>query len=96
VAGEPGSFRAHKRLRDVIAYQRLNLSVPPFPMTGPFDGILCRNVMIYFDNPVRQRLLQELFRLTKPGGHLYVGHAESLTGILSDFRSVRPSVYRRP
>jgi chemotaxis protein methyltransferase CheR len=49
--------------------------------------------MIYFDNAVRQRLLDEMHRLLKPGGYLMVGHAESLSGLLGGFRSVRPSVY---
>jgi len=49
--------------------------------------------MIYFDDTVRKNLLSEIFRLLKPGGYLIVGHAESLTGMLSKFKSVRPSVY---
>jgi chemotaxis protein methyltransferase CheR len=57
------------------------------------DIILCRNVMIYFDNPVRQRLLREFHRLLKPGGYLLVGHAESLMGLANCFRGVCPAVY---
>ncbi len=80
-------------LQQMVVFQRLNLSTPPFPMQGPFDIVLCRNVMIYFDDTVRKNLLSEIFRLLKPGGYLIVGHAESLTGMLSKFKSVRPSVY---
>ena len=79
----------------MIAVARLNLSSPPFPMKGPFDIIFCRNVMIYFDDPVRRALLAEVHRLLRPGGFLIVGHAESLTGTLGSFKSVRPSVYAR-
>jgi chemotaxis protein methyltransferase CheR len=57
------------------------------------DIILCRNVMIYFDNRVRSRLVAEFHRLLKPGGYLLVGHAESLTGISNGFKTVRPSIY---
>jgi chemotaxis protein methyltransferase CheR len=89
-------FRPRPEVRAMIAYHRLNLSAPPFPMLGPFDAIFCRNVMIYFDNPVRAALLAELYRLVKRGGYLFVGHAESLTGMMSGFKSVRPSVYLRP
>jgi chemotaxis protein methyltransferase CheR len=88
-------YRPRQQVLDLITYRRLNLSVPPFPMTGPFDAVLCRNVMIYFDNAVRARLLDEVHRLVKPRGYLFVGHAESLTGMMSDFRVVRPSVYVR-
>jgi chemotaxis protein methyltransferase CheR len=64
-------------------------------MRGPMDFIFCRNVMIYFDNPVRQRLIREFRRLLAPGGYLIVGHSESLTGMTDGFQSVRPSIYRK-
>ncbi len=83
-------------LRRMVTFARMNLSTPPFPMKGPFDVIFCRNVMIYFDNTVRKRLLDNCYSLLKPGGYLMVGHAESLSGMLSSFRSVEPAVYIRP
>jgi len=52
--------------------------------------------MIYFDNAVRKRLLDEVSRLLKPKGYLFVGHAESLTGILTGLKTVKPSVYIKP
>lgn len=88
-----GSYAVKETLRRLIVFKRLNLSDPPFPLTGPLDIVFCRNVMIYFDNTVRKRLLDELHRLLKPGGYLMVGHAESLTGLLSDFKIVCPSIY---
>jgi chemotaxis protein methyltransferase CheR len=93
-ATEKGTaFSISAQVRELIAFRRLNLSQVPFPMSGPMDAIFCRNVMIYFDNLVRKRLLDEAFRLLKPGGYLFVGHAESLTGMLSGFKPVVPSVY---
>lgn len=80
-------------LKKIISFRRINLSTTPFPMKGPFDVVFCRNVMIYFDNIVRKNLLDEVHRLLKPGGYLMVGHAESLTGMMSTFKSVMPSVY---
>jgi chemotaxis protein methyltransferase CheR len=94
-AGET-RYEVSRALRELVLYQRLNLSTPPFPMRGPFDVVFCRNVMIYFDLAVRTRLLTEVFRLLKPGGYLFVGHAESLTGIPVGFAGVRPSVYVKP
>lgn len=82
-------------LRKMLVFRRLNLSETPFPMRGPFDMVFCRNVMIYFDNTVRSRLLDEIHRMLRPGGYLMVGHAESLTGMLSPFKMVQPSVYRK-
>ena len=88
-------YRVQKQIKEMIQFTWLNLSAPPFPMKGPLDVIFCRNVMIYFDNEVRQRLLDEMHRLLKPGGYLMVGHAESLSGLMSQFKSVRPSVYEK-
>jgi chemotaxis protein methyltransferase CheR len=92
-AEEKGMYQLKPAIKDMLTFTWLNLSAPPFPMRGPLDVIFCRNVMIYFDNVVRQRLLDEMHRLLKPGGYLMVGHAESLSGLLSGFKSVRPSVY---
>ncbi len=86
-------FVVEEELRRMVSFARLNLAHPPYPMKGPFDVVFCRNVMIYFDNPVRKALLDEAWRLLKPGGYLLVGHAESLSGMLSHFRSLEPSVY---
>ncbi|TVR45990.1 MAG: protein-glutamate O-methyltransferase CheR [Planctomycetota bacterium] len=93
---DPDGWRVADTLRKPLTFTRLNLATPPYPMHGPLDVVFCRNVMIYFDNPVRQRLLDEVNRLLKPGGYLIVGHAESLTGLLGGFRSVQPAVYQRP
>jgi chemotaxis protein methyltransferase CheR len=90
---EGPALQARDLLRNLIVFKRLNLSTPPFPMKGPLDLIFCCNVMIYFDNDVRRRLLEEMYRLLKPGGYLIVGHAESLTGMVSRFQMHRPSIY---
>jgi chemotaxis protein methyltransferase CheR len=83
-------------IRRMVHFTRLNLSQPPFPMRGPLDMVFCRNVMIYFDNDVRLRLLTEIERLLRPGGYLFVGHAESLAGMMSGLKYVAPSVYVKP
>ena len=83
-------------LTSLIKFARLNLAHPPFPMHGPFDAIFCRNVMIYFDNAIRRRLLDECHRLLRPDGFLVVGHSESLSGILGHFKSLEPSIYTKP
>ncbi|MCC6695843.1 MAG: protein-glutamate O-methyltransferase [Candidatus Hydrogenedentes bacterium] len=93
--GKQFQYRANDAMKKLLVFRRLNLATPPFPMRGPLDVVFCRNVMIYFDNDVRTRLLEEIHRLLKPGGYLMVGHAESLTGLVSSFRTVRPSVYTK-
>jgi chemotaxis protein methyltransferase CheR len=91
--GSSNLFEVVPALKQMVVFKRLNLSTPPFPMRGPLDIVFCRNVMIYFDNAVRTQLLSEIYRLLKPGGYLFVGHAESLTGIVSDFKVVKPATY---
>jgi chemotaxis protein methyltransferase CheR len=94
--GESVMYRVDSSLQKMITFGRINLSTPPFPLKGPLDVVFCRNVMIYFDNQVRTRLLENLYRLLRPKGYLMVGHAESLSGMLSEFKSVEPSVYVKP
>ncbi len=79
-------------IRKLVTIRRLNL-MDPWPFQGPFDVIFCRNVMIYFDQPTRARLVARMYDLLGPGGILAVGSAETLSGLDSNFRTVQPSVY---
>lgn len=89
-------YEAVPKLKERLTFRRLNLAHPPFPMKGPFDAIFCRNVMIYFDERVRQGLVTEMERLLKPGGYLMIGHAETLNGLRMSLEVVRPATYRKP
>jgi chemotaxis protein methyltransferase CheR len=82
-------------LKSMIHFRRLNLKDPPFPMKGPLDIVFCRNVMIYFGNSTKRPLLDDVYRLLKPGGYLIVSHTESLTGVTEQFERVGPSIYRK-
>jgi chemotaxis protein methyltransferase CheR len=82
-------------LTSCLSFNRLNLSTTPFPMKGPMDVVFCRNVMIYFDDTIRTRLVNDIHRLLKPGGYLMTGHSESLNGLDTPFRMIQPSVYQR-
>ncbi|MRS11956.1 MAG: protein-glutamate O-methyltransferase CheR [Actinobacteria bacterium] len=93
--GKEAVYRVGSELRDLVLFRRMNLAAPPFPMTGPLDIVMCRNVMIYFDDPVRIALLDEIHRMLRPGGFLIVGHAESLTGINAGFKYLKPATYVR-
>jgi len=81
-------------LRRRIVFRRLNLAKPPYPMRGPLDVVFCRNVMIYFDDPVRQGLVTEVDRLLADDGLVCIGHSESLSGLKTRLSLIEPSVYQ--
>jgi len=87
-----GTVKIAPHIHKLVSVRRLNL-MDPWPFRGPFDVIFCRNVMIYFDQPTRARLVSRMYDLLGPGGILAVGSAETLSGLNSKFRTVQPSVY---
>ncbi len=93
---QDGNYRVKAPLRERIAFRQLNLLEGEPPFREPFQVIFCRNVMIYFDRPTQEELVNKLARLLVPGGYLFVGHAESLTAIRHPLQTVRPAVYRKP
>jgi chemotaxis protein methyltransferase CheR len=89
------TYQVNETIRGMVRLTRLNL-MHKWPMRGPFDAIFCRNVMIYFDKPTQEWLVQRFWTLLRPGGHLFIGHAESLSAASHHFRYVQPAVYMRP
>jgi chemotaxis protein methyltransferase CheR len=66
-----------------------------FPQ-GQFDVIFCRNVMIYFDQGTKDRVLSNLHRSLNPGGYLITGYAESLMNTEHPFQYLKPTIYQKP
>jgi len=66
-------------LRQLVAFRELNL-IAEWPMRGKFDAIFCRNVVIYFDEPTQERIWGRFAPILEPGGALYIGHSERVTG----------------
>lgn len=93
--GPSKSYRVSGELMKIVAFRRLNL-MDPFPFSGPFDVIFCRNVMIYFDKKTQESLIQKMSAYLHAGGYFLVGHSESLTGLKHPLRYVKPAVYRKP
>jgi chemotaxis protein methyltransferase CheR len=90
-----GYYRVKNELRERVHYRHMNLFVPQYPFNHRFHVIFCRNVMIYFDQPTRETLVAKLAGQLEPGGHLVVGHSESLSGIRHELRQVQPTIYRK-
>lgn len=84
----------HPRLRELVTIEPLNL-LHPWPMRGPFDAIFCRNVVIYFDQPTKQRLFLRYAELLPMGGYLFLGHSESLHGVSDAFELIGRTVHRK-
>jgi chemotaxis protein methyltransferase CheR len=91
--GEP-ALAMGEELKRLVVVKPLNL-LEAWPMSGPFDAIFCRNVLIYFDRFSRRQVIENFARLLPSGGHLFLGHSESLYGVSHDFRQVGPTIYRR-
>jgi chemotaxis protein methyltransferase CheR len=89
-----GCCRVKSSLRQRVSFRRLNLIDRHYGFTEKFDVIFCRNVMIYFDRQTQEQLIPRLVEQLAPGGHLMVGHSESLIGIEHGLKTVQPSVYR--
>jgi len=85
-------FEVNRCLRDIIVFRNLNL-MEDWPIKPPLDFIFCRNVMIYFDKPTQQRLIERYWQILDVGGVLFTGHSESLTGIEHKFQYVEPTIY---
>ncbi len=82
-------------VQQLARFRSLNL-LGDWPMQGQFDVIFCRNVMIYFDNPTKERLVERFAEKLVPGGWLYIGHSERVTGpALDQLSTMGPTIYRK-
>lgn len=91
---DDGRFWINDDVRDLISFAPLNL-LEQWPMSGPFDVIFCRNVVIYFDKPTQRRLFDRYADLMRPDGWLFIGHSESLLNVTNRFSLVGRTIYRR-
>lgn len=88
------SYQIKPALRKMLIFKHVNL-MTKWPFTTPLDFIFCRNVMIYFDNETKEKLIQRYTDALKPGGHLFIGHSESLSNIQHDLKYVGPTIYQK-
>jgi chemotaxis protein methyltransferase CheR len=89
-----GQVEMSPALKALIAFRQLNL-LEAWPMSGPFDAVFCRNVVIYFDKSTQRSLFDRFASLLVPGGHLYVGHSESLFRVCDRFEHLGRTIYRK-
>jgi chemotaxis protein methyltransferase CheR len=89
-----GSYRVRPELRERVRFQRFNL-VTDQPGSLRFPAIFCRNVAIYFDKPTQAAVARKLASALAPGGYLFIGHSESLSGMDHGLSYVQPALYRK-
>ena len=88
------SYKAKNILRNMIRFRYLNL-IEPFPFRRHFDFIFCRNVMIYFTKETQQELVNKFYHYLKPGGYLFIGHSEGLSGLKHNYKYIQPTIYKK-
>jgi chemotaxis protein methyltransferase CheR len=87
------NVKVRKELCDLISFRQLNLLDAKWPISGPFDVIFCRNVMIYFDKDTQYKILKRFEPMLEPHGLLFAGHSESLHHATDLFKLRGQTVY---
>jgi len=95
VREQAGKMLMDKKLKAHVLFESLNLigNWPNHLMD--FDVVFLRNVMIYFDEETKKTLVNKIAQRIKPGGYLFVGHAESLHGMCDEVKLIQPSIYQK-
>lgn len=86
--------RVRRALRERVRFTRLNLLDDDYAVSPAVDVIFCRNVFIYFERATQRQVLLRFARHLVPGGHLFLGHSETINGLDVPFDAVAPTVYR--
>ncbi|HET6762111.1 MAG TPA: protein-glutamate O-methyltransferase CheR [Longimicrobiaceae bacterium] len=92
---QEGRMAAGPELRGAVRFEQLNLNDDAYSLAGRFDLVFCRNVLIYFDAVSRAAVVGRLLDRLEDDGHLFLGHAESLSHVTDRAASVIPTVYKR-
>ncbi|MES2257708.1 MAG: protein-glutamate O-methyltransferase CheR [Pseudomonadota bacterium] len=94
IGEQDGTLLIDPALRQRVQFAQVNLNAA-LPQLGPFDVVFLRNVMIYFSNDTKRQVVARVTGKLKPGGHLFIGHSESLSDLDTGMRSLGPAIYRK-
>ena len=92
---QEGTLLVERALRSRVTFAQVNLNTD-LPRLGDFDVVFLRNVMIYFNGDTKRQVVARVLSALKPGGHLFIGHSESLNDISTAVDQLAPSIYRKP
>jgi len=93
---QEGNFLVVPKLRERVEFRQINLIAPETRDLGQFDLIFLRNVMIYFDNETKRKVIGNMVPHLREDGVFIIGHSETLTGITDQLSAMRPTLYCRP
>lgn len=91
---DAGHYTVAPEIRSNVIFRTFNL-MDPIKFRLKFDVIFCRNVMIYFDQPTKDALIQRFYNATNPGGYLLIGHSEGLNKDTNPYKYLQPATYRK-
>ena len=89
-------YKVNKTLRKEVIFRTFNLMESIPYRKAPFDLIFCRNVMIYFELETKVELVKRFYDVLRPGGYLFIGHAESIPRDATKYEYIKPAIYRKP
>ncbi|MBN2429367.1 MAG: protein-glutamate O-methyltransferase CheR [Deltaproteobacteria bacterium] len=90
-----GNYQMIDRLRKEVTFRKFNLMNSVYPFKNPFHIIFCRNVMIYFDEIDRKKVVNHFYHLTEPNGYLFIGHSETLGRKQQAYTYIQPALYKK-
>ncbi len=94
VNSQEGSLKISNEIRQRVSFYQINLN-ESLPEIGKFNVIFLRNVMIYFDNETRKKIVANILPSIEKKGYLFIGHSETLFGITDQLKSIRPTIYQK-
>ncbi|WP_281170241.1 CheR family methyltransferase [Psychromonas aquimarina] len=95
VRSQQGLFCIADKLKQKVSFHRLNLTLSLPRKIAMFDVIFLRNVLIYFNNETKKKVVEQLISKLKPGGYFFISHSETLSRVTDKLVMVKPSIYRK-
>ncbi len=90
-----GTWKTKDKLRQEVVFRKFNLIEEHFPFKKKFHVIFCRNVMIYFDDGPKRKLIEKFYNSLDDGGYLFIGQSESINREDTKFKYIKPSIYKK-
>ncbi|MEI7596474.1 MAG: CheR family methyltransferase [Bacteroidota bacterium] len=89
------NIRIVPELRKKISFSRLNFMDDYYSINENFDIIFCRNVLIYFEREVQEKVIQKLCSKLKLGGYFFLGHSESISNMKVPLQQIKPTIFKK-